>query len=127
MSVENEILLTAKTVKVKKVKTQDEINAMMGKVIEKVPVLKIKSVHAVTIPVVLEMIPAKKKAVKPYVHLKPKEVKATGEFKRKEVLLTNIVIAKLERKAKSEGIDLKKFMEKCLIKISSMPTFDISI
>ena len=54
-------------------------------------------------------------------YLTPKEVKSMDGSKRKEVVLTSAIIDKLSRKAKADGLDLKKFMERSLIKIALMP------
>lgn len=67
-----------------------------------------------------------RKPAKVFNHLKPREAKEAGS-QRKEIRLTLPIIDKLERKAKREGIDLKKYMEKVLIKAAAEKDFTTAL
>lgn len=69
----------------------------------------------------------KTRVKKVYTHLKPREAKALEGTKRKEIILTLPIIEKLQRQADRKKTDLKKYMEKVLIKAASNPRFDVDI
>ena len=88
---------------------------------------EIENEHPVTEAAEREKQEAKKRRPsKVYTHLKPREAKEIGS-QRKEVRLTIPIIEKLERKAKREKIDLKKYMERVLIKAAAEKDFNTEI
>ena len=67
------------------------------------------------------------KSLKKFKHLEPVEAKNLEGTMRKEVLLSAPIIKLLKCKAVKENTDLKKYLEKCLIKIASLNEFSTDI
>lgn len=62
------------------------------------------------------------KKPKKFEHVAPKVAKAFGAI-RKEVLIPTSLLPILEKKAKAQGLELKPYMERCLIWVAAQTDF----